>query len=130
MERRADKGKPVGPWIGKLNPMQRAIAKKLHRLILGAVPAMTSELKWGMPCYSKDGMVCFIMAAKEHVSIGFYKGAKLKDPKELFSGSGKALRSLKFRSAGEIPVADLRGFVKAAVALKVPTKAAAARPRR
>ena len=117
MEQRADKGKPVEPWIEKLKPDQRAIAEKLHRIVLGAIPGMISELKWGMPCYSMAGMVCFIMAAKKHVSFGFYKGAKLMDPKGLLSGSGKGIRSLKLQSLNEIPASDLKGFVKAAVAL-------------
>ena len=117
MERRADKGKPVEPWIEKLKPDPRAIAEKLHRIVLGAVPGMISELKWGMPCYSKAGMVCFIMAAKEHVTFGLYKGASLKDPKGLLSGSGKALRCLRLRSAEEIAAADIKRFVKAAAAL-------------
>ena len=122
MERRADKGKPVGPWIRKLKPDKRAIAERLQRIVLGAVPGMISELKWGMPCYSKAGMVCFIMVAREHVTFGFYQGAKLKDPKGLLSGSGKGIRSLKLRSLNEIPAADLKGFVKAAAALNAKDK--------
>jgi hypothetical protein len=114
---RADLGKPVDPWFVKLRPEIRAIALPLHKVVLSAVPGMKAELKWGSPCYLKDGMVCGMMAAKAHLGLFFYKGTKLKDPRKLLQGSGNTLRSLKFTAPKEIPAAAVKGFVKAAAAL-------------
>jgi hypothetical protein len=118
---RADLGKPVGPFIEKLKPEQREIAGTLHKLIVSAVPSVESGLKWGMPFYSKDGMLCFIMVAKKHVNLGFVKGAALKDPKKLLqAGTSKTMRAIKVTSPGEIPAAAVRAFVKQAAALNTP----------
>jgi hypothetical protein len=117
-EVRADLGKPVLPFIERLQPRARAIAGALHKLILAAVPSVQSGLKWGMPFYSKDGMLCFIMVAKKHVNLGFVKGSALKDPQRLLqSGSSKTMRSIKLSSPKEIPAAAVKGFVKQAAAL-------------
>ena len=114
---RADLNKPVGPWFKKLKPEMKAIADELHRLILAAEPTLRAEMKWGMPCYSKNGMVCALMAAKAHVSIFFHQGKHLKDPKKLLSGGGKTVRSVKFTSVKDIPGAAIKTFVKGAVAI-------------
>jgi len=114
---RADLNKPVGPWFKKLKPDMKAIADELHRLILAAEPTLRAEMKWGMPCYSKNSMVCALMGARAHVSIFFHQGKHLKDPKKLLAGGGKTVRSVKFTSAKDIPAAAIKTFVKGAVAL-------------
>jgi hypothetical protein len=114
---RADLGKPVDPWFQKLKPDLKAIADELHRLILAAEPTLRAEMKWGMPCYSKNGMVCALMGAKAHVSIFFHQGKHLKDPKKLLAGGGKTVRSIRFTSARDIPAGAIRSFVKGAVAI-------------
>jgi hypothetical protein len=120
-EVRADLGKPVEPFIEKLQPEQRAIAGELHKLIVSAVPSIESGLKWGMPFYSKDGMVCFIMVAKKHINLGFAKGSSLKDPKKLLqAGTSKTMRALKVTSPKEIPAAAVKAFVKQAATLNKP----------
>ena len=120
---RADLGKPVEPFIEKLQPEQRAIAGALHKLIVSTVPTVESGLKWGMPFYSKGGMVAGMMVAKKHVSLFFVKGAKLKDPKKLLqAGSSKTMRAIKLTSSKDIPAAAVKTFVKQAVALNKPSE--------
>jgi hypothetical protein len=114
---RADLGKPVGPWFKKLNAEPRAIAETLHQLVMSADSTLRAELKWGMPCYSKNRMLCALLGAKGHVSIIFHRGKLLKDPKKMLEGSGKTLRSIKFTSAQDIPAAAIRAFVEGAVAI-------------
>ena len=118
---RADLGKPVEPFLARLKPEQKAIAGTLHKLIRSAAPSIESGLKWGMPFYSKDGMVCFIMVAKQHVNLGFVRGGELKDPKKLLqAGTSKTMRAIKITSPKEIPAAAVKAFVKQAVALNQP----------
>lgn len=116
-EVRADFGKPVGPWFKKLKPELKAIADELHRLILAAEPKLKAEMKWGMPCYSKNSMVCALMGAKAHIGLFFHQGKHLKDPKKLLSGSGKTVRSMKLTSVTQIPASAVKAFVKGAVAI-------------
>jgi len=114
---RADLGRPVGPWFKKLKPELKVIADTLHSLILAAAPDLKAEMKWGMPCYSANSMVCALMGAKAHVSLFFHRGKLLKDPKKRLQGGGKAVRSIKFTSPDQIPAPAIKAFVKAAVAI-------------
>jgi hypothetical protein len=116
-EVRADLGKPVGPWFKKLKPELKAVADELHRLILAADPTLRAEIKWGNPCYSKNTMVCALMGAKAHVGLFFHYGKSLPDPAKLLTGTGKTVRSMKLTSVSDIPKADVKKFVKAAVAI-------------
>ena len=114
---RADLNKPVDPFFEKLKPEQRAIAVAFHKLVSSAAPSIESGMKWGMPFYSKDGMLGGIMVAKNHVSLFFVKGAQLKDPKKLLTGSGKTMRAIQVTSPKEIPAAAVKAFLKQAVKL-------------
>jgi len=60
-------------------------------------------MKWGMPHYTKNSMVCALMGAKKHVSIFFHRGKLLKDPKKRLQGTGKTVRSIKFTAADQDP---------------------------
>jgi hypothetical protein len=114
---RADLGKPVDSWFKKLKPDLKAIADELHRLILAAEPGLKAEMKWGMPCYSGNSMVCALMKARAHVSIFFHRGKLLPDPGKLLSGTGKTVRSMKLTSMKDIPSAAVKRFVKGAAAI-------------
>ena len=37
----------------------------------------------------------YVSAFKAHVSVGFYRGAELADPRKLLEGSGKLMRHVK-----------------------------------
>jgi hypothetical protein len=117
-EVRADLGKPVEPWIGKLDPESKAIVQPLHKLILAAGPKLASSLKWGNPFYSGNGMVCFIMVASRHVNLGFVRGKDLKDPKKLLTaGASKTMRMVRFTSPKDLQPAALKSLVKQAIQL-------------
>jgi len=115
---RADLGKAVEPWIEELPSESKAIVKPLHRLVRQAGPKLTSGLKWGMPFYSGNGMVCFIMVAKHHVNLGFVRGGDLQDPKKLLTaGTSKTMRALRLTSPKDVMPAVVKAFVKQAVKL-------------
>ena len=49
-----------------------------------------------MPVYVKGGRVCFLMAARARLDLGFYSGTRLKDPKRILSGSAMSMRRARF----------------------------------
>lgn len=114
---RADLNKPVGPWFQRLKPDLKAIADELHRQILSAEPGLRAEMKWGMPCYSKNSMVCALMRGKSYIGLFFHRGKLLPDPKKLLAGIGKTVRSLRFSSIKDVSPAVVKKFVKGAVAI-------------
>lgn len=113
---RADYGSPVEPWIEKRKPALRVIARKLHRLIRSTAPRLKAQLKWGMPHYTGNTMVCALMGARAHITLFFHYGKALQDPGKLLQGSGKWTRHLKFTDVKQIPVSAVKTFVKGAVA--------------
>ena len=47
-------------------------------------------IKWSQPVYEDDfGPFCFMKAHKNHVNIGFWRGAVMNDPENLLEGDGK-----------------------------------------
>jgi uncharacterized protein YdeI (YjbR/CyaY-like superfamily) len=112
--------KQIDRYIASTAPFAQPICRKLRTLIHKADPGIVEDVKWGAPNFNKEGMICSFAAFKEHVSLGFFKGALLKDPKKLLedcSGSNAHNRTLKFRSVAEVNDKALIGFVKQAVQL-------------
>ena len=81
----------------------RAESLKLRTILLGF--PMSEELKWGEPCYTFQGKnVVLIGAFKEYVTLLFFKGALLTDPRGILVAPGKtqAARQSRFTSLREI----------------------------
>jgi hypothetical protein len=66
---------------------------------------LVEELKWGKPCFTyQKKNVTIIIPLKEACALSFFKGALLKDPKQILQKIGKAQagRWIKFTSPKEI----------------------------
>ena len=78
--------------------------KLLRNLILDC--GLTEESKWGNPCYTfRSKNVLMIGAFKKYCCISFFKGALLKDDKNLLVKPGpnsQAARLFKFTNCNEI----------------------------
>jgi uncharacterized protein YdhG (YjbR/CyaY superfamily) len=82
-EMQAGKGEGESVVLAKIAGMKepdRAMAKRLHSIIIASAPALTPRLWYGMPAYAKDDkVVCF-----------FQPGAKFKTRYSTFGFSDKA----------------------------------------
>ena len=66
-----------------------------------------------------DAAFGYVNSFKDHVDVGFFFGALLRDPALLLEGTGKRGRHVKLRPGHEIDSAALAQFVDAAyVAIK------------
>ena len=70
--------------IAEMQPADRALAERLHTIIIAAAPDLSPKLWYGMPAYAKDGkMVCFFQSAEKfktrYAELGFSDHAKLDD---------------------------------------------------
>ena len=85
---------------------------KLRRIALDC--GLTEELKWGKPCFTlQKKNVAIVIPLKESCAFSFFKGALLKDPKQVLERIGEhtqAGRWIKFTSLREI--AALRSTLK------------------
>lgn len=94
---------------------------------------LTEELKWGQPCYTlgKTNIV-LIHGFKDYCALLFFKGALLKDPKQILiqqTENVQAARQLRFTSIQQIVKlkATIKAYIKEAIAVeksgvKVPMK--------
>ncbi|HEX5686805.1 MAG TPA: DUF1801 domain-containing protein [Ideonella sp.] len=73
----------------------RTLVKKLFK-------PFSEEVKYGGILFSSGVQFCGVFAYKEHVSVEFGEGAKIKDAFGHLEGAGKGRRHLKLRSVADI----------------------------
>jgi len=81
---------------------------------------VTEEWKWrGTPTWYHDGMICTGETYKSHVKVTFAKGAKLKDPSQLFNASldGNVRRAIDWSEDDKFDAKAFKALIKEAAAL-------------
>lgn len=63
-----------------------------------------------------DAAFAYVDAFKNHVNVGFFRGAGLPDPSGLLEGTGKSMRHVKLMPGRKIDEAALRKLIHAAYA--------------
>lgn len=92
----------VTELIEKLPEHIQEIALNLRNIIFEASPELVEEVKWSKPSYEQNGLVCYLAPAKNHVNLGFYQGAELKDTEGVLQGTGKQMRHIQVKKAENI----------------------------
>jgi hypothetical protein len=121
----------LGDWRGKT-------LAHVRRLIHDADPAIQEEWKWvkptnpGTPVWSHDGGICTGESYKQVVKLTFFRGASIKDPKELFNSSleGNTRRAIDLREGEKINEAAFKQLIRAAVAANSAARAPRAAKKR
>ena len=70
--------KEPGDW--RLETLDR-----MRKLIFEAVPGAIEEVKWDVPVWSYNGIICTGETYKKVVKLTFAKGASVPDPAGLFN---------------------------------------------
>jgi len=110
------KGMSVADWVKKKSKgWQQKTVNALIKTVKAAAPGAVFEIKWGQPVFSSNGPLGWIRPAKEHVTLGFWRGAELDDPNGVLEG-GARMKHLKV-GEGELDAALVKRFVRQAVAL-------------
>lgn len=103
MKRRADFGTAPDAFFDSLGGDIAMLARDLRDVIRRGVPHASESIKWGMPVYEQDGLICAIRCSRDHVALQFYtSGTELSDPDGLLEGTGKRMRHVKIRSKRDI----------------------------
>lgn len=95
---------------------------KLRKIALDC--DLTEELKWGKSCFTfQKKNVAIVIPLKESCAFSFFKGALLKDPKQILEKIGEhtqAGRWIKFTSVKEITALQsvLANYLYEAIALE------------
>jgi hypothetical protein len=100
-------------------PQHKQQLSLLLRDIFLSAGKLTEAIKWGNLTFSHQGNIAFIytFSQQPYVNVGFMRATELSDPKGLFEGTGKGMRHIKVRTEKDIPVTQLRKWIKEAVAL-------------
>ncbi|HEY1773115.1 MAG TPA: YdeI/OmpD-associated family protein [Gammaproteobacteria bacterium] len=107
----------VDAYIAKSPDFARPILRHIRELVHEADPDIEETLKWRMPTFVHDGIVCGMAAFKQHCAMGFWKGKLILDSKgqrvDDAMGSFGRITSLK-----DLPSdAKLKAYIKKAAKL-------------
>ena len=96
--------------------------KLLRDIVLNC--GLDEVLKWGCPCYSFEGSnIVLIHIFKEYCALLFFKGALMKDPKDILiqqTANVQAARQMRFTNAKEITKlkTSIKAYIKEAIAIE------------
>ena len=102
----ADDSKRVDQYIGKAPDFAKPILEKLRKAVHRGCPGVVEEIKWGVPYFTYNGILCGMAFFKKHVSLGFWKSSEMEDPEGLFeTGTGRkaSMCNAHFHSLKELP---------------------------
>lgn len=99
---------------------QRELMSIVRRIIQSTLPDVEESIKFGVPFYSRKGLLCYLSPLKkqEGIYIGFVKGYRMSDESGLFTGKDlKQIRHMEFRRTSEIKTRMLKQYLHEAVML-------------
>jgi uncharacterized protein YdhG (YjbR/CyaY superfamily) len=79
---RADGERDVAEAIAAMRPKDRAMAKRIHKIVTAAAPDLAPKTWYGMPAYAREGkVVCFFQSGEKfktrYATLGFNEAANL-----------------------------------------------------
>src|SRR5690242_18325229 len=69
----------VDAYIAKSADFAKPILKHIRKLVHRADPKIEETLKWSMPTFVHEGIVCGMAAFKQHAAFGFWKSKLILD---------------------------------------------------
>ena len=115
---KANTNPKVDAFLGRTKNWQEEF-EKLREIALGS--NLTEDLKWGQPCYTlENANIVLIHGFKEYCAFLFFKGALLKDPKNILvqqTENVQAGRQIRFTSVQHIEKmkSTLKAYIREAI---------------
>ncbi|MET3981120.1 uncharacterized protein YdeI (YjbR/CyaY-like superfamily) [Mucilaginibacter sp. UYP25] len=120
----------VDAYIEKSANFAKPILNHLRELVHRASPQITETMKWSAPFFEYKGVLCFMMAFKQHAGFGFWKADTLPDPHGLIKDEGNAGSIGKLTTLADLPNDDiLIWYIRQAMELKNAPSATIATPK-
>jgi hypothetical protein len=105
----------VDAWLGAQRDDLRPLAETWFRRMRQCGNDVRELMHDGCPTACVDDAAFgYVNAFNDHVNVGFFFGALLKDPARLLEGTGKRGRHVKLRPGPEVDRAVLAELVHAA----------------
>jgi hypothetical protein len=108
----------VNELIRESDPRLRASIRQVRAIVKKSMPQAKEYVKWGIPHYyvGKVKVAC-IMIYRDHINLGFFRGAELNS--KLLEGTGKGLRHIKIRTRDDIKETEYSRLLKQAANIEV-----------
>lgn len=109
----------VDAYIAKSAEFARPILKHIRRLAHRADPKIEETLKWSMPAFMHEGIICGMASFRRHCAFFFWKGAPIlcRDGRRVDEAMGQFGR---LASRADLPSdRKLIGYIRKAVALNI-----------
>ncbi|HEY1577739.1 MAG TPA: DUF1801 domain-containing protein [Terracidiphilus sp.] len=110
-------------YLGPYDPHVSSLALALREIVMEEAPEAIESLVNGYAVAvgfsftgkpMKDGF-CHVVTYKNHVNLGFNRGASLADPEGALEGSGKSIRHIRIRNFDDLDRPLVRRFLRAAI---------------
>jgi hypothetical protein len=109
----------VRSFLGALPVAQRDVVERLRSVVLEEMPDVVEIVCHDALGYSPTGSpadrIVYIWPATGHVTLGFFFGSHLDDPRALLEGDGARMRHVKVRSSDTAAAPEIRSLVRSAV---------------
>jgi len=121
----------IDAYIEKSADFAKPILIHLRELVHRASPEITETIKWSAPFFEYKGVLCFMMAFKQHCGFGFWKAGTLPDPHGIILDEGNAGSIGKLTTLADLPNDDiLIWYIRQAMELKHMPSVAAPKPKK
>lgn len=118
-------------YLREKNLGLQEVVMHLRAVVKKSVPKVKEGVNpWHIPIFESNGPICYYMAGKNHITLGFIRGTSLPDPEGLLEGTGKNLRHVKIKSLDDLNRKGLRELLKSAARLNVKVPQDGMRPYR
>ncbi len=108
----------VEKYIRSAAPFARPVLRHIREVVHEAAPGITETMKWRMPHFEQDGIVCGMAAFKEHCAFWFWRGQEVAGGAAPADREGMGRQFGRITSVADLPSrARLLGLVRKAVRL-------------
>lgn len=105
----------VRAYYARLDLPVRVVARQLDALARAELPGARAGIKWAVPFYYLRGPVCYVSAAKRHVTFGLLRGVDVEDASGRLVGTGKSpIRKATFAAGADVPERTVRAWLRQA----------------
>ena len=107
----------IDAWMHEHPGELGAIARRWFKVMRGCGDDVRELLHDGHPtaCVA-DAAFAYVNAFKDHVNVGFFRGAEIADRERLLEGTGRFMRHVKLRPGRAVDATALRHLIETAYA--------------
>ncbi len=108
----------VDAYIAKAAPFAQPILQHLRAIAHTGCPQLHETIKWGMPHFEQNGLLCGMAAFKKHCSFHFFRGTQVLGAER--DAAQEAMGQFgRITSVADLPPAEeLIGYVRKAAELR------------